>query len=86
MIEQILTQEFAPQYLEIIDDSHLHAGHREASKHGGTHFRVTLISDHFSGLSLLKQHKLVHAALDRVLKEEIHALELKTSAPSKSPN
>jgi acid stress-induced BolA-like protein IbaG/YrbA len=48
----------------------------------GAHFEATVISEAFAGKSLLQQHRLVYAALgERLEREEIHALSLKTYTP-----
>lgn len=48
----------------------------------GVHFEATVISEAFAGKSLLQQHRLVYAALgERLEREEIHALSLKTYTP-----
>ena len=49
---------------------------------GGDHLEVNVVSEKFSGLSLVQQHQLVYGALKNELKTEtIHALALKTSSP-----
>ena len=49
---------------------------------GNDHLQVTVISEEFNGLSLVKQHQLVYAALkDELASEAIHALALKTQTP-----
>ena len=49
---------------------------------GGDHLEVNVVSEEFSGLSLVQQHQLVYGALKNELKTEtIHALALKTSTP-----
>tara|TARA_A100001035_G_scaffold277224_1_gene273610 strand:- start:680 stop:910 length:231 start_codon:yes stop_codon:yes gene_type:complete len=49
---------------------------------GNDHLQVTVISDEFNGLSLIKQHKLVYSALkEELASEAIHALALKTRLP-----
>ena len=48
---------------------------------GGDHFRATVVSSHFSGLSRIEQHRLIYAAVrERMDDGSIHALSLKTSA------
>ena len=42
------------------------------------HFNVIIISDSFSDLTLIQQHKMVYALLDDMITKEIHALQLKT--------
>lgn len=74
LIRMQLEKEFAPIRLEIIDESHQHAGH---SGHGGAgHFRVRLISDKFNGQTPIARHRMVYAALDNLMQTEIHALSI----------
>lgn len=51
---------------------------------GGDHFQAIVISDAFSGKTLVQQHQLVYAAVkQQMASEEIHALALKTYTPEK---
>jgi len=68
----------APNELNIIDESHLHAGHAGA-KGGLGHFRMTIGSDHFKGLRPLQKHRLVYDALGTMMKTDIHALSIQTT-------
>ncbi|PWD83959.1 BolA family protein [Ignatzschineria cameli] len=74
-IRDLLTVALAPTALEIIDDSHLHAGHAGA-RGGAGHFTVKIDSPQFVGLPLLKQHRLVYQALDSMMDHDIHALSI----------
>jgi BolA protein len=78
-IEETLRRAFAPVELEVEDDSHRHRGHKGAGS--GGHFRVTLVSARFAGISRLERHRLVYEALRTELGAEIHALALSTRAP-----
>ena len=80
-IESILRERFDPTHLELRDDSAWHAGHVGANSPGG-HYRVTLVSESFEGLSRLEQHRAVNEALQELFGTRIHALELRTAAPS----
>ena len=80
-IEEILRRRFSPVHLELRDESHKHVGHPGATS-GGGHYHVTLVAAEFEGLSLLERHRRVNAALSDLFGEAIHALGLKTSAPS----
>lgn len=87
--EQSLTAAFAPERLEIVNESHLHAGHhhgdgRPFDGSGETHFRVRIVSDAFTGKSRLERHRAVNAALDAVLKDGLHALAIEASAPGEA--
>ena len=74
-IRQRLTDTLSPEHLEIEDESHLHAGHAGA-KEGKGHFRVTVISQHFTGIAPLKRHKLVYEAVGDLMETDIHALSI----------
>ncbi len=82
-IEQIratLEATFAPSHLAIQDDSARHAGH--ASAGGGGHFQVEIVSNAFTGLSLIKRHRLVYDALGEMMASNaIHALSIKAHTP-----
>jgi BolA protein len=80
LIRAKLTQVFTPQQLEIIDESHKHAGHAGA-RAGGGHFNVHIVAQAFGGKSLVERHRMVYAALGEELKRDIHALSIKAFAP-----
>jgi BolA family transcriptional regulator, general stress-responsive regulator len=81
-LKAILEQEFTPTHLDIIDESHLHAGHMGYIEGVSTHFNVTIVSEVFEGLMPIKQHRLVNTAVKELLDGPIHALALKTIKPS----
>jgi BolA protein len=67
--------------VEVVDESHLHAGH-EGAKSGGRHYRVKLKSARFNGLRTLARHRLVYDALAEWMKKEIHALAIDSTEDS----
>lgn len=75
LIRSRLTAALAPRQLEIIDDSHKHAGH-EGARHGG-HFTVHIVADAFRGKAPLQRHRLVYDALGDAMQTEIHALSIR---------
>lgn len=79
-----LTAEFTPEALDIVDESHKHAGHRglPADASGETHFAVTLVSAKFEGISRVGRHQLVYHVLAEELNHPVHALALKTLTPA----
>ena len=83
MIRERLTAAFAPEQLDIIDESHLHAGHPGA-RAGGGHFVVTIVSNRFEGTSPLQRHRMVYEALGDAMKTEIHALSIKAYTPEQA--
>lgn len=79
-IENVLRESLDPESLEVVDESHLHAGH-EGAKSGGGHFRVTIVASCFSDLSTLARHRLVYDALGDAMGSEIHALGITALTP-----
>lgn len=79
-IESTLRQAFAPQQLQIEDESARHAGHAGAAA-GGGHFRVVIVADAFRSQTLVQRHSAVYAALGDAMHSDIHALALKTLTP-----
>lgn len=75
-IEKKLQENFLPEFLEVIDESSLHAGHSGAKPGGETHFRVRMKSKSFEGLSRIERQRRVHKALKSELEERVHALSL----------
>ncbi len=76
-----LTEAFQPMRLEIVDDSHRHAGHAGARAGGESHFTVEIVAAVFAGKSRLERQRLVYGALAEELREQVHALALRTAAP-----
>jgi BolA protein len=74
-IRALLEAAFAPDVLEIIDDSRRHAGHAGA-KDGRGHFNVTIVSAKFSGVKTLERHRMIYAALGTLMQTDIHALSV----------
>jgi BolA family transcriptional regulator, general stress-responsive regulator len=81
-----LTSALAPQKLEIVDDSHRHAGHHGENPdgQGETHFNVAVVSAAFQGQSRVERQRIVYGLLADELKERVHALALQLRAPGES--
>lgn len=80
-IESKLAATISSSMLDVVDESELHRGHAGWREGGGTHFRVSIVSDQFEGLSRLDRHRLVHQALADDLVESVHALSLDLRTP-----
>lgn len=79
MIREKLEAAFAPESLEIIDESHKHAGH--ASAKGGGHFIVQIVSKAFEGKSPVQRHRMVFDAMGELMQSEVHALSIQADTP-----
>lgn len=80
-IKDKLSQAFRPQTLDVIDESHLHAGHAGSHPEGESHFRVKIVSEAFAGKSRVDTHRMVNETLKEDLKSRVHALAIQASAP-----
>lgn len=70
-----IESKLTPSFLNIIDESHLHIGHPGAQS-GMFHIRVQITSPCFDGLSKIKQHQLIYAALGSLMQTHIHAVAI----------
>lgn len=80
LIRSALQSQLAPSALDVIDDSHAHAGHAGALT-GKGHFIVQIVAPCFAGVAPLKRHRMIYAALDALLQTDIHALSIDARAP-----
>jgi intracellular septation protein A len=79
-LRQRLESKFSPAHLSVEDESHLHEGHAGAAT-GQSHFRVKIVSEAFRGISSVARHRLVYAAVEDLLKTDIHALAIEARPP-----
>jgi len=79
MIRECLQSALSPLRIEIVDDSHKHAGH--AGAQGGGHFSVTLVAEIFAGEKPLQRHRRVYDALGSAMHKDIHALSIRAYTP-----
>ena len=79
-----LAQALPGAAIELIDDSHRHAGHAGA-RDGRGHFSARIVSGAFAGLRPLQRHQLVYRALDELMRTDIHALSITALTPEEAP-
>jgi BolA protein len=70
-----------PLQLEIIDESHKHAGHAGA-RDGGGHYVLRIVSAKFAGCNTVARHRMIYSAIGELMKREIHALTIQALAPN----
>lgn len=78
-----LNRALQPEHLEVVDDSHRHAGHAGAAD-GRGHFTVLVTSPKFAGLGTLTRHRLVYDAVGDMMTTDIHALSIQALAPGEA--
>jgi BolA protein len=82
-IRAALQQALQPTALDVVDESHKHAGHAGA-RDGRGHFAVSIVSEAFAGLAPLARHRRVYAALGTMMETDIHALSIQARTPSEA--
>ena len=80
MIER-LTAALSPARLELEDQSHQHIGHAGHDPRGESHFALFIESTAFAGLSRVQRQRAVYAALGDLMRDRVHALTIKATAP-----
>lgn len=81
-IEATLRDNLTPERLEVIDESHHHAGHQpNITGEGETHMRVRIVAATFAGMSRIDRHRTVNALLKSELDAGLHALAVEAAAP-----
>ena len=79
-LEEKIRDSLDASHVEVIDESHLHAGHAGAQD-GGRHFRAIIVSEKFAGLNRVRSQQLVYRSVEEWMGKEIHALSMKTFTP-----
>jgi BolA protein len=79
-----LSEAFAPESLEVTDESHLHEGHAGHREGGETHFRVYIVSPAFKGKSRIERHRMINGVLSAELAGSVHALAIRAQAPGEA--
>jgi stress-induced morphogen len=80
-ITRKLQQAFAPETLEVVNDSHRHAGHASSPETGESHFIIKVVSQSFAGKTRLERHRMVNEVLADELGGKVHALAITALAP-----
>jgi BolA protein len=83
-IREKLTRAFAPDALEIVDESARHAGHSGARPEGETHFRVRIVSAAFAGLNRVERQRKIYEVLSEEIAGGVHALALSALTPDEA--
>lgn len=87
-IHTMLEAGLSPLTLQVLDESHLHAGHahnRSRADGGITHLRVRVVADAFRGKSRVDRHRLVNALLAGEIASGLHALAIDAKTPEELP-
>lgn len=80
-IAAALSAAFSPAEVEVVDDSHRHAGHAGAAPGGETHYSVRVVSSAFAGMNRVARSRAAHEALAAEFASGLHALALTLKTP-----
>jgi len=69
-----------PISVDIVDESHKHAGHAGV-REGGGHYVLNIVSAQFSGKNMVARHRMIYSALGTMMRQEIHALTINAKSP-----
>ena len=81
-IAEKIRSELSPEVLEVINESHHHAGHQASPGTGDSHFRIRVVSEVFEGENQVARQRRIYDILKEEMAGPIHALALETRAPS----
>jgi BolA protein len=81
VITRKLTEAFAPENLDVVDESDQHRGHAGHRPEGETHYRVYIVAEAFRGKSRIERHRMINSALAGELAGGVHALAIHAKAP-----
>ncbi|MEO1168209.1 MAG: BolA family protein [Pseudomonadota bacterium] len=84
-IEKRLTDELGPTHLRVINDSVQHRGHAGDDGSGESHFTVEIVALQFEDMSRIERQRAVNEALGDLMKERVHAMQIRAKAPSELP-
>lgn len=83
-IRSKLTEALEPEAVEIVNESHLHAGHAGSPGTGSSHFAVAVVSARFDGMTRVARQRLVYDILKDELAGPVHALALTCRTPDEA--
>jgi len=76
-----LNSALTPSRVELIDDSEQHRGHGGYNPAGESHFTLRIESSAFAGKNRVERQRMIYAALGDLMRERVHALSIRASAP-----
>lgn len=83
-LKEQLTRALEPFSIDVVDESHRHAGHAGARPEGETHYQVEIVAARFAGMSRVARHRLVHEIVHSEFENGLHALSLKLLTPEEA--
>lgn len=86
-IEKKISDALAPEHLEVINESHLHAGHQPGfDGKGESHLRIRIVASAFNGVNRVMRHRKINELLKDELERGLHALAIDAKTPGEVAN
>jgi len=79
-----LNSALSPTSIELIDDSEQHRGHGGYNPAGESHFTLRIESPAFAGKTRVERQRMIYSALGDLMRERVHALSIRASAPGEN--
>jgi BolA protein len=76
-----LNSALSPTSIDLVDESEGHRGHGGYNPSGESHFSLRIESPAFAGKSRVERQRMVYSALGDLMRERVHALTIRASAP-----
>lgn len=81
-LEKHLREAFSPASLEVINESHLHAGHAGDNGTGESHFRIKIVAEAFDGMNRVQRHRAINVIVQPKIDEGLHACAIEVKGAS----
>ncbi len=82
-LEKKLRETFNPDKLEVINESHLHAGHQPGFDGSGeSHIRIRIVSNLFEGMPRIQRHREINSLLSDEIAADLHAVAIEANSPA----
>jgi BolA family transcriptional regulator, general stress-responsive regulator len=78
---RLLNSALSPTRINLVDESEQHRGHGGYNPAGESHFSLTIESRAFAGKSRVGRQRMIYSALGDLMKERVHALSIRATAP-----
>ncbi len=84
-IEEKISAALAPEHIEVINESHLHAGHQPGfDGTGESHMRVRVVASAFDGMNRVMRHRKINELLKDEIDRGLHALAIDAKTPGEA--
>ncbi len=77
-IEKIISENYNPYFLSVLDVSEQHRGHRNFKENVESHFEIIVVSQKFKNMKRIDRHRMLNQSLKEEFLSELHSVIIKT--------